>query len=331
LSFTESQRLDSSLSNPAPVLLTEDAPATQSPLAQSPFLREQQTLVGRAECSGVGVHSGKKTSLVLRPAPEDTGIVFIRTDLKGEERHIPARYDHVVETQLCTTIGNSAGVKVSTIEHLMAALAAAGIDNAFIEIDGPEVPIMDGSSDPFLFLIEAVGLAAQTSPRRYLKIEKTINVPTQNAKDPHAAEKHVRLSPAAEQRFSFDIQFRHTAISRQRYDLVLTAGHFKAEIARARTFGFMEEVEQLRAHGFARGGSLDNAIVIKDNKVMNQDGLRYQNEFVRHKLLDAVGDLALAGMPILGHFEGFCSGHALNNQLLRAVFADKANYSIISF
>jgi UDP-3-O-[3-hydroxymyristoyl] N-acetylglucosamine deacetylase len=282
----------------------------------------QHTLRGPAECSGVGVHSGEKVTLRLLPAPENTGIVFIRTDLVNGARMIAARWDNVVDTRLCTVIGNAHGTRIATIEHLMAALHAAGIDNAFIEIDGAEVPVMDGSSDPFVFLIEMAGIVQQDAPRKVIEVLAPIEIVAEG--------KHARLTPAPESRFSFEIDFGQSPISRQRYDFTLSPDGFKSEIGRARTFGFFEEVEQLRELGFARGGSLDNAIVIKDDQVMNEDGLRYANEFVRHKLLDAVGDLSLAGAVISGHFEGYCSGHALNNQLLRAMFADKSAWRYAS-
>lgn len=281
----------------------------------------QKTLRGPAECSGIGVHSGEIVTLRLLPAPENTGIVFVRTDLKNGARTIPARWDHVVDTKLCTVIGNDHGSKVATIEHLMAAIHAYGIDNATIEINGAEVPVMDGSSDPFVFLIEVAGIVEQSTPRREIEILKQIGI-THNGK-------RAELKPSAEALFSCEIEFDSTAINRQRYDFLLSAEGFKSEISRARTFGFFEEVEQLREAGFARGGSLDNAVVIKGDQVMNEDGLRYANEFVRHKLLDAVGDLALAGAPIRGHFLGHCSGHAMNNQLLRAVFADSSAWRLV--
>ncbi|MDX2027489.1 MAG: UDP-3-O-acyl-N-acetylglucosamine deacetylase [Alphaproteobacteria bacterium] len=274
----------------------------------------QRTLRGETECSGIGVHSGEKVTLRLLPAPEDTGIVFVRTDLKNGARHIPARWDHVVDTQLCTVIGNKAGARVATIEHLMAALHAYGIDNAIIEIDGAEVPVMDGSSDPFVFLIEMAGTTEQNAPRRVIEILSPIEVTHGN--------KQAKLTPAADSSFSFEIDFDRAPISRQSYGITLSPHGFKSEIGRARTFGFFEEVDALRKMGFARGGSLNNAIVIKDEQVMNEDGLRYTDEFVRHKLLDAVGDLALAGAVIQGHFHGYCSGHALNNRLLHALFSD---------
>jgi UDP-3-O-[3-hydroxymyristoyl] N-acetylglucosamine deacetylase len=274
----------------------------------------QCTLLGTAECSGIGVHSGEKVSMRIMPAPADTGIVFIRTDIAKGTREILARWDHVVDTKLCTVIGNTAGVKVATIEHLMAALYAYGVTNAFVEIDGAEVPVMDGSSDPFVFLIEMAGVVPQAAPRKVVEILSPIEVRDQG--------KFASLAPALDSSFSFDINFDQTPISRQSYHLSLSPDSFKAEISRARTFGFYEEVDRLRQAGLARGGSLDNAVVIKDQRVMNEDGLRYADEFVRHKLLDAVGDLALAGAAVVGHFHGSCSGHTLNNQLLRALFAD---------
>ena len=281
-------------------------------ISQSPS--HQRTLRGTAECSGIGVHSGETVRLRLLPAPENSGIVFVRTDLVNGARTIPARWDHVVDTQLCTVIGNAHGGKVATIEHLMAALHAYGIDNAIIEINGSEVPVMDGSSDPFVFLIEVAGVTEQKALRREIEVLSPIEI-THNGK-------RAAITPASEPRFSIDIAFDRAPINHQHYEFVLSSDGFKSEISRARTFGFFDEVTQMRAAGYGRGGSLDNAVVIKDDQVMNRDGLRYDNEFVRHKLLDAVGDLALAGAPLRGHFHGYCSGHAMNNQLLRALFAD---------
>lgn len=274
----------------------------------------QRTLKGTAQCSGVGVHSGEKVTLRLVPADPDTGIVFFRTDLKNVARTIPARWDTVVETQLCTVIGNDHGSKVATIEHLVAALSAAGVDNAIIEIDGPEVPIMDGSADAFVFLIEMAGIQEQSALRKEIVVLKPISLEHQG--------RHAILMPSDETRFSVDITFNSKLIQQQKYDFVLDRKGFKTEISRARTFGFYEDVEKMTKLGFMRGGSLDNAVVIKDDAVMNEGGLRFVDEFVRHKVLDAVGDLALAGAPIRGHFQGVCTGHAMNNKLLRALFAD---------
>ena len=290
-------------------------------LHAEPAVTVQRTLRGSAECSGIGVHSGEKVTLRLRPAPEDTGIVFIRTDLHNGARAIPARWDHVVDTRLCTVVGNASGARVATIEHLMAALSASGIDNALIEIDGAEVPVMDGSSDAFVFLIEMAGVMPQKAPRREIEILRPIEVAQ--------GTKTIRLSPASTSRFSFEIAFDQAPIRRQAYDFTLSPDTFKSELSRARTFGFYEEVDQLRKMGFARGGSLDNAIVIKDEQILNEGGLRYGNEFVRHKILDAVGDIALAGVAIRGHFHGYCSGHALNNQLLHTLFADPSAWRYV--
>jgi UDP-3-O-[3-hydroxymyristoyl] N-acetylglucosamine deacetylase len=282
----------------------------------------QHTLLGMAECSGIGVHSGEKVSLHIKPAPVDTGIVFVRTDITKGMREIPARWDHVVDTKLCTIIANKAGVKVATIEHLMAALHAYGITNALIEIDGAEVPVMDGSSDSFVFLIEMAGVMPQAAPRKIIEILSKIEV--------GAPGKFARLTPALDSSFACDIAFDQAPIATQSYQFSLSADSFKSEISRARTFGFFEEVDQLRKAGLARGGSLDNAVVIKDQQVMNEEGLRYADEFARHKLLDAVGDLALAGAVIRGHFHGSCSGHALNNQLLHALFADPSVWRVVT-
>ena len=283
---------------------------------------KQKTLRGIAQCTGVGVHSGEKVTLRLLPAEADTGIVFLRTDLKNGARTISARWDTVVETQLCTVIGNAHGGKVATIEHLMAALRAADIDNALIEVDGPEVPVMDGSADSFVFLIEMAGVVEQNAPRQEIVILKPIEFV--------ANGKRVSLTPAQEMSFSVDISFDRKLIQNQHYTFTLSRSGFKNEISRARTFGFYEDVEKMLKLGFMRGGSLDNAVVIKDETVMNEGGLRFADEFVRHKLLDAIGDLALAGAPIRGHFDGFCTGHAMNNKLLHTLFADPSSYALVN-
>lgn len=304
---------------PLSMLQASAVPAFAAPVAAVPV--RQKTLLGEAQCSGIGVHSGQKVTLRLKPAAMNTGIVFVRTDVTVGMREIAARWDNVVDTRLCTVIGNKAGVKVATVEHVMAALSAYGITNAVIEIDGAEVPVMDGSSDSFVFLIEMAGVVEQAASARTIEILSPVEV-----REPG---KFARLSPALESRYSVDIDFNRAPITRQNYDMTLTPESFKAEVSRARTFGFFEEVEQLRQAGLARGGSLDNAVVIKDDRVMNEGGLRYANEFVRHKLLDAVGDLALAGAAIRGHFHGSCTGHALNNQLLRVLFADTSAWRFV--
>lgn len=284
----------------------------------------QHTLKSSIGCTGIGLHSGSRVRLTLTPAPTDTGIVFLRTDVGAERALVAALWDKVADTRLCTLIGNAEGTLVGTVEHLMAALRGSGIDNAVVELDGPEVPIMDGSSEPFVFLIECAGVVAQDAPRRSLRVLKEVTVVD--------GEKRVSLLPAPQSSFHAEIEFSSAAIRRQEGVLRLPtdaerSGTFKAEVARARTFGFRHEVDMLRAAGLARGGSLDNAVVIDGDRVMNEGGLRMPDEFVRHKLLDAVGDLYLAGAPIRGHFHGVRPGHEMNNRLLRGLFADRANYT----
>ena len=273
----------------------------------------QKTLNSRINCSGVGLHSGRRVMLTIGPAPINTGIRFKRIDPAGLGAVIPARWDHVVDTKLCTVIGNEDSVVVSTVEHLMAAFSGLGIDNATIEIDGPEVPIMDGSADAFVFLLECAGTVEQSATRKRIRILKPISVGDERA--------NAALTPAPCASLDFALDFANPAIGRQEKSVRLGEDAFKRELSRARTFGFAEEVELLRKAGLARGGSLDNAIVIGADRVLNREGLRYGDEFVRHKMLDAMGDLYLAGASIEGRFLGTRSGHALNNQLLRALFA----------
>ncbi len=297
-------------------------PSRQTGMPPRPTTFEpQRTLYGSAECSGVGVHSGATVNLRLLPAPVDNGIVFIRTDLPPGQNRIPAQWDKVVDTRLCTVLGNAQGATVGTVEHLLAALRAMNIDNACIELDGPEIPIMDGSAAPFVLLVEMAGILEQDAPRQWLQILKPVVV--------QHGDKTASLTPSDQPSFTVEIMFKSAAIARQRYDFTVNPYGFKGEISRARTFGFLEEVDQLRKLGLARGGSLQNAIVISGDRVMNDGGLRYTDEFVRHKLLDAVGDLSLTGMPILGNFSGYCTGHALNNQLLHALFSDRAAWRFI--
>ncbi|MCW8861521.1 MAG: UDP-3-O-acyl-N-acetylglucosamine deacetylase [Rhodospirillales bacterium] len=281
----------------------------------------QKTLKTSISCTGISLHSGEKVSMNLCPAGIDHGIKFKRTDIAGGGSIIPARWDHVVDTRLNTTLGNDDGVTVSTVEHLMSALAGSNIDNALIEINGPEVPIMDGSAAPFMFLVECAGVVEQRSERRAIRIEKPIRVTD--------GDIFAEFIPDDGFVIDFAIDYSGTVIDRQEVSVPMAAGAFNNDVARARTFGFLSEVEQLRAAGLARGGSLDNAIVISGDEVMNEDGLRYDDEFVRHKVLDAVGDLYLAGAPIVGRFRGECSGHTLNNRLLRAMFADTEAWSVV--
>jgi len=283
---------------------------------------QQRTLKSWINCSGIALHSGARVSMTLYPADPGTGVVFVRTDIKGRDPVIPARYDRVVDTRLCTVVGNESGITVATIEHLMAALNGCGIDNARIEIDGPEVPIMDGSAEPFIFLIECTGTTLQDAPRKAIKILKSVTVGN--------AEKTASLSPATETGFSFEIEFPNPAIGRESRSVRLDAGSFRREISRARTFGFLSDIENLRKMGLARGGSMQNAIVVSDDGVMNEEGLRFPDEFVRHKILDSVGDLYLAGLPIIGHYHGWKSGHALNNELLRTLFSRPDAWRIIN-
>jgi len=272
----------------------------------------QKTLKAAIQCRGVGLHTGTRVNLVLHPAAPGNGIVFRRRDLGGIE--ITAHWRNIVSSALCTTIGNDAGVKIATIEHLMAAFAGLEIDNAIVELDGPEVPVMDGSAAPFVFLIECAGIVEQVAPRRGIKVLKPVRVGSNG--------NSASLVPADSCRLSFAIDFASGAIRQQELSYDLGAENFKHEISRARTFGFLDEVERMRQAGLARGGSLENAVVISGDQVLNKEGLRYDDEFVRHKVLDALGDLYLAGGAILGHFHGVRSGHALNHQLVETLFAD---------
>jgi UDP-3-O-[3-hydroxymyristoyl] N-acetylglucosamine deacetylase len=272
----------------------------------------QKTLKAAIHCRGIGLHTGARVNMTLHPAAPGTGIVFRRSDRGGIE--IAAHWRNIVESTLCTTIGNDDGVTIATIEHLMAAFAGLQIDNAIVELDAPEVPVMDGSAAPFVFLIECAGITEQVAPRRGIKVLKPIRVGVNG--------NVATLTPADSFRLSFAIDFASSAIRQQELSYDLDADNFKDEISRARTFGFLDDVERMRQAGLARGGSLENAVVISGDRVLNKEGLRYENEFVRHKMLDALGDLYLAGGTIMGHFHGVRSGHALNHQLLQALFAD---------
>lgn len=250
--------------------------------------------------------------MALHPAAPDTGIVFRRTDQDNTE--IAANWRNVVDSTLCTTLGNPDGVTVATVEHLMASFAGLEVDNAVVELDGPEVPVMDGSAAPFVFLIECAGLVEQSALRHAIKVMKSVRVGGKGSS--------AMLVPDDEFRLSFVIDFTSGAISRQELSVAIDAESFKHDISRARTFGFLDEVDRMRAAGLARGGSLDNAVVISGDRILNQEGLRYGDEFVRHKMLDALGDLYLAGRPILGHFHGMRSGHATNRRLVEALLED---------
>ena len=281
----------------------------------------QATLQRRVACEGVGLHGGAVVRLALAPAPVGNGVVFRRTDLGAS---IPARFDAVEDTRLCTVLAcaRDPSVRVGTTEHLMAALAASSIDNVVVEIDGPELPIMDGSAAPFLALIARAGVARQAARRRAIEVRRTVRV--------EDGEGYVQLSPGAGFSLAVSIDFEAAAIGRQSLSLrQLDRERFKAELADCRTFTMAGDIERLRAAGFARGGSLENAVVVDGASVLNPGGLRRRDEFVRHKMLDAVGDLALAGHPIRGQFTGHRCGHGLNNRLLRRLFDDAANWRLV--
>ncbi len=283
----------------------------------------QHTLAGTAFCAGVGVHNGQHVRVVIRPAPVGTGVVFVRTDITDRDNRIPVAPVAVGRTQLNTEIGNAAGVTVSTIEHLMAALAALEIDNVIVEIDGPETPIMDGSALPFVQLLDRAGRRSQEVSRQYIEILEPVEVTD--------GDKRAALLPCDRFEVAFEIAFQSEAIGRQSVDLEVTEASFRRELSAARTFGFVHEVEALRAMGLARGGSLENAIVIDGDQILNPEGLRMEQEFVRHKALDAIGDLYVLGAPIIGRFEARYAGHALNNRLVRALMAQPDAWRLVSF
>ena len=278
-------------------------------------LQVQQTLTRDATCAGIGVHSGKKSRLVMKPAPVGTGIRFVRTDISDRNNVIPALGDHVTDVQLGTTLSNETGVRVAVVEHLLAACAGVGLDNLIIEIDAPEVPIMDGSSAVYCELFLTAGLTAQSALRRRIRILETVSV--------EQGPKTASLSPSTDDCLSMRarIDFESAAIGVQQMALRLSPGMFARDIAFARTFGFARDVEMLKGMGLARGGSLDNAVVLDGDTIMNPEGLRADDEFIRHKILDAVGDLMLAGGPIAGAYRANQPGHALNNALVRKLLA----------
>lgn len=275
---------------------------------------KQKTLKTEIDCTGVALHSGRKAKLTLKPAEENTGIRICRTDLVNGAREIIVNWANVVDTQLATTVGNDHGATVSTVEHLVAALAGCEIDNVLIEVDGPEIPIMDGSAAPFVFLIECAGTTEQSAHRKAIKILKPITVGDDT--------RSLSILPSEEFSLDFEIDFDSSAIDRQERAFQRVGANFKLDIARARTFGFEQEVDALRNAGLALGGSLDNAVVVSGDTILNEGGLRFDDEFVRHKILDCIGDLYLAGGPVIGEVIASRSGHELNNRLLRAVFAD---------
>ncbi|NQZ14766.1 MAG: UDP-3-O-acyl-N-acetylglucosamine deacetylase [Alphaproteobacteria bacterium] len=287
----------------------------------------QHTLNKSFTLTDIGLHSGKPVKITVKPADADHGIVFQRvdmTDLSAEEQKIPAKWNRVVDTRLCTVIANEKGANVGTIEHLMAALRAAGVDNALIEIDAAEVPVFDGSSIRFIEAIDEVGTAAQNAPRRAIRILKDVTV--------QEGDKVVTLSPSTVPLYEGRIEYNSAPIiGDQSYTLKLVNGNFKHDVADCRTFGLVQDVEAMKNAGLALGGSLDNAVVVDDDRVLNPDGLRCRDEFVRHKILDAVGDIALAGGLVLGHYKGSKAGHDMNNKILRALFADDSAYEVTDF
>jgi UDP-3-O-[3-hydroxymyristoyl] N-acetylglucosamine deacetylase len=273
----------------------------------------QHTLAQPASLAGVGVHTGTEARVTLRPAPADSGVVFIRTDIQDRDNRLTAQGEAVVQTRLGTVLGNGAGVTLSTVEHLLAVFNALGVDNAVVEVDGPEMPIMEGSSQPFVDLVDAAGRRAQDVPRRYIEILE----PIQEVE----GEAEARLVPAPRFEVAFEIDFKSAAIGRQKIDLAVNEASFRTEIAGSRTFGFAHEVEALRKMGLARGGSLENALVYDGDVLLNPEGQSRPDEPVRHKALDAIGDLYLLGAPLLGRYEGVRAGHGVNNALVRALLA----------
>ncbi|MFZ5503579.1 MAG: UDP-3-O-acyl-N-acetylglucosamine deacetylase [Pseudomonadota bacterium] len=284
---------------------------------------KQRTLKSSVQVTGVGLHSGEKVTLALHPAAVNSGIVFRRVDVKPVAE-IRAQAHRVHDTRLSTCMEQN-GVRVATVEHLMSALAGLGVDNAYVELDSAEVPIMDGSSGTFIFLLQSAGIVEQSAAKKFIKIKKTVEL--------QQGDKWVRFEPYEGYKLSFTIDFAHPvfADSKQHVTVDLGEESYVREISRARTFGFMQDVENMRAQGLALGGSLDNAIVMDEYRVLNADGLRFDDEFVKHKVLDAIGDLYMLGNPLIGAFSGHKSGHALNNALLRELLADDEAWEFVTF
>ena len=283
----------------------------------------QRTLKNVIRATGIGLHTGKKVYLTLRPAAVDSGIIFRRVDL-DTPMEIEANPENVGDTRLSTTLIKGS-VRVSTVEHLLSAFAGLGIDNAYVDLSAPEVPIMDGSAGPFVFLVQSAGIEEQNAPKRFIRIKRTVIV--------EDGDKWARFDPFEGFKVSFKIDFEHPVFRNrsQTTSVDFSSTSFVKEVSRARTFGFMRDIEQLRANDLALGGSLDNAVVMDDYRVLNEDGLRYDDEFVKHKVLDAIGDLYLLGCSLIGEFSGYKSGHALNNRLLRALLADSEAWETATF
>lgn len=283
----------------------------------------QRTLKNVIRATGVGLHTGEKVYLTLRPAAPDTGIVFRRVDL-AEPVDIPAKAENVGDTRLSTTLERD-GVRISTVEHLLSAFAGLGVDNAYVDVSAPEVPIMDGSAGPFVFLIQSAGMQEQSAPKRYIRILKPIEV--------RDGDKVARFDPFEGFKVRFGIDFDHPAINGRSNEVEMdfSSTSFVKEVSRARTFGFLRDIETLRENGLALGGSMENAIVVDDFRILNEDGLRYDDEFVKHKILDAIGDLYLLGHSLIGAFSGYKSGHALNNRLLKTLVAQRDAWEEATF
>ena len=284
---------------------------------------KQRTLKNIIRATGVGLHTGHKVALALRPAPPNTGIVFTRSDLPGNPQ-IPAYATNVTDTRLSTTLEHN-GAKVATVEHLMSALAGLGIDNAYVDVSAAEVPIMDGSAGTFIFLLQSAGVEEQPVAKKYIRVKKLVTV--------ESGDKWARIEPFDGYKITFTIAFDHPVIGATNPSVTVDFAHtsYIKEVARARTFGMTADIETMRAQGLATGASMENAIVVDDFRVLNQDGLRYEDEFVKHKILDAVGDMYLLGHPLIGAVSAFKSGHALNNQLIRALAADQSAWEFVTF
>lgn len=282
----------------------------------------RKTLAGATVCAGIGLHSGERVRMVMKPAAPGTGIHFIRTDLEGDNR-IAARIEQVTTVRLGTTIANEAGASVATVEHLMSALAGLGVDDAIIEIDGPETPAMDGSAAPFVELIRQAGLKETAAPLRVIRILKPVSIEMQG--------RTATFLPSLKPAIDVEISFPHPTVGRQRYAFDISGEIFSSDVAAARTFGFRKDVEAMYAAGLALGGSMDNAVVIDDGGIANPEGLRFADEFARHKALDALGDLSLAGAPIFGRYFAHQPGHALNVAAVRALLADKSAWKMVSY
>ncbi len=281
----------------------------------------QRTLKNKISCTGIGLHSGEKIKMTMSPAPPDSGIVFVRADLPNRPE-IKACLENVSHTRLATTLGRD-GVMIGTVEHLLAAMAGLGVDNVRVELSGPEVPVMDGSAAPFVYLVKSAGVAAQDRFKKFILVRKPFSV--------SEGDKSVSVCPAKEFSVDYTIDFDHPLIQSQSLDFRFSDAAFERELSRARTFGFLHEVEYLKKNGLAQGGSLDNAIVIDRFRIMNQDGLRFQDEFIRHKVLDFIGDISLMGAPIIGRFKAVKSGHHLNNMLLTGLAANPSAWELVEF